>query len=84
MTHEANRELDALLGGEDGVSPIRFGLRDANHVSIRPHSLADEITPPYEWEPYTFHWTHAIKFVVGMAMVYGLIVALIVIGTAAS
>ena len=63
-------------------------LHDAG-VIIRPreslaHSLSDEVHKPYEWEPYTFRWSHVIKFVTGMVLVYGLIVALIVMGTAAS
>lgn len=35
-------------------------------------------------ERYTFHWTHVLRFAVGVVMVYLLFVALIVIGTAAS
>ena len=63
-------------------------LHDAG-VIIKPreslaHSLSDEVHQPYEWQPYRFHWTDAIKFVVGMVLVYGLFVALVVIGTAAS
>lgn len=57
-------------------------LRDADRVL--GHSYADEIEPRYVFEPYVFHWTHVIKFVVGMLLVYGLFMALIIIGTAAS
>ena len=48
------------------------------------HSLEAEAYRRPTWEPYTFHWTHVIKFVVGVVLTYGLIVALIVIGTAAA
>lgn len=48
------------------------------------HSLSDEAykRPTYDW--YRPRFVDVVKFVVGMALVYGLIVALIVIGTAAS
>ena len=47
------------------------------------HSLEAEAYRRPTYEPYRFHWTHVIKFVVGAFLTYGLIVALIVIGTAA-
>jgi hypothetical protein len=48
------------------------------------HSYRDELPEPFQWEPYTFHWTHVVKFVVGVILTYGLFVALLIIGTAAS
>ena len=47
------------------------------------HHYADELPEPYEWEPYTFHWTHVLKFAVGIVLTYGLIVALAILGAAA-
>jgi hypothetical protein len=37
-----------------------------------------------EADHYEFRWVHVIWFVLGMALVYGLFVSLVVIGTAAS
>ena len=48
------------------------------------HSLYDELPEPYEWEPYTFHWTDAIKFIVGTSLIYATFVSLVILGTALS
>jgi hypothetical protein len=73
-----------LVGREDGVVAPQHPstvLRDADRVL--GHSYADEIDPPYEWEPYRFAWPDVIKFIVGMGLLYGLVIALVVMGTAA-
>ena len=60
-------------------------LHDAG-VVIPPrtvaHHYADELPEPYEWEPYDFHWKHVVQFVIGVALVYVLTIAFIVIGSA--
>jgi hypothetical protein len=55
----------------------RHPLRDS-----LAHSYRDELPEPYEWEPYTFHWTDVVKFVIAMPIVYLFFLSLIVLGEA--
>ena len=73
-----NQELDNIFGGEGDESPIRFRLRDS-----LAHSLEREAYRRPEYEPYRFHWTDVLKFLVGTAMLYLFVIALVVMGSAA-
>ena len=63
-------------------------LHDAHEVEgyipTLAHSLSDEAYKRPEPDPYVFHVSHVIRFVVGVVLLYGSIFAFLIFGTAAS